>query len=94
MTTHKQSDERRVNSDEAGIVEYAHLAVRDAVTETDDGGRWSLSVPSMPGVWAEAGSFGDALTELEEVVYDWATLKVQDRDGDLPIVRDINLNTL
>ena len=76
------------------IRRYALLAASDAVAEIDDEGRWSLSIPLMPGVWAEAGSFVDARTELEEVVYDWAILKVQDRDGDLPIVRDIDLNTL
>lgn len=73
---------------------YARMAVRDASVRQLENGEHFAEIESMPGVWASAASGVDALRELKEVVEDWAHLKIQDGDKDLPKIGGINLNVL
>ena len=73
---------------------YARLAVRNATMRQLENNEYFAEVGDMPGVWASGATEADALKELKEVVEDWARLKIQDGDKDLPIVGGINLNVL
>lgn len=76
------------------IRRYAMLAARRAETELLEDGSWYADIRNFPGVWAQGDSEEEAVRELEVVVRDWTLLKIQDRDGDLPLVDDIDLNVL
>jgi predicted RNase H-like HicB family nuclease len=76
------------------ISRYAKLAVRSAIVSQQDDGRWLATIREFPGVWAREDSAVEALAVLEEVVFDWALLKVEDSDRDLPTLGDIDLNAV
>lgn len=65
------------------VKQYAKRAVRHANVETL-GGQWLATIEGFPGVWACEDSVIEALAVLEEVVFDWALLKIQNADDDLP----------
>lgn len=75
---------------------FARAAVSRATIRQHDDGKWFAEVPlrGFEGVWAKKESPRDALEELEEVVFDWALLKIQQEDRDLPELEGINLNVL
>lgn len=74
------------------VERYSKLAVRHAVVELQEDGQWLARIEGFPGVWTcEAGAL-EALTVLEEVVFDWALLKMEDGDRDLPVLGDLDLN--
>ena len=76
------------------IEKYADLAVRRAdVVKTEDG-TWSAEIPGMPGVWSDEKSIAETIDVLREVVFDWALVKIESGDTDLPILDDIDLNAL
>src|SRR4051812_20670910 len=68
------------------VAEYARLAVREATLDRRDDGSWFAEIPRFEGVWASEASAKETLDALEEVVFDWAVLKIQHEDRDLPIV--------
>jgi predicted RNase H-like HicB family nuclease len=74
--------------------EYARFAVRGADLNRRDDGSWFAEIPGFEGVWADGASHTEALDDLEEVVFDWAILKLRSGDQDLPVVEGINLNEL
>lgn len=74
------------------IRRYALLAAHRAVTKQRESGTWFAETPNFPGVWAEGSSEDRALAELEDVVCDWAILKLESGHRDLPLLEDINLN--
>jgi hypothetical protein len=74
------------------ILRYADLAVRHAIVEPQDDGQWLATIHGFPGVWAREQSAVEALEVLKEVVFEWALLKIEDSDRDLPSVGDIDLN--
>lgn len=76
------------------IDRYTRLAVRSASLKRLESGELFAEIRDLPGVWASGASEQEALKELREVVEDWATLKIQDGDRDLPIFGGINLNVL
>ncbi len=76
------------------IKRYAMLAARRAETERLEDGSWYAEIRNLPGVWAQGDSEEEAVKGLEVVVRDWALLKIQDKDRDLPDIDDINLNVL
>lgn len=76
------------------IRRYARIAAWRAETERLDDGSWYAEVPNFPGVWAQGDSEEEAVRELETVVRDWAILKIQDKDRDLPVIGLIDLNVL
>lgn len=76
------------------IAKYARLAVRGAELKQLQDGEFFAEIPDLRGVWARGSTRDEALRELKEVVEDWAHLKIQDADKDLPVVGGINLNVL
>jgi predicted RNase H-like HicB family nuclease len=75
------------------IRDYAAAAVRHAKVREEDE-EWFAEIEGFPGVWSRASSVKQAIDELEEVVFDWVLLKIQDEDRDLPVVESIDLNTI
>jgi hypothetical protein len=76
------------------IEKYAELAVRQVNVRQTEDGRWFAEIAELPGVWAEEPSVPEALDVLCEVVFDWALVKIETGDHDLPIIGDIDLNVL
>lgn len=76
------------------IRRYALLAAQRADTEQLEDGGWYAEIRNFPGVWAQGSSEEEAAKELEAVVRDWVLLKIQDKDRDLPIIDEIDLNAL
>jgi predicted RNase H-like HicB family nuclease len=76
------------------VKRYAKSAVRYAQVKWLDSGEVFAEIQGFQGVWAKGDTEADALKELEEVVEDWVSLKIEDKDGDLPIVDGIDLNVL
>lgn len=76
------------------IRRYAILAALRAQTERLGDGSWYAEVQGFPGVWTQGESERKALREIETVVRDWALLKIQDKDRDLPVIGEIDLNVL
>lgn len=73
------------------VARYAKLAVRLAtVRRLDD--QWLATIDGFPGVWACEDSVVEALSVLEHVVVDWALLKLEDGDRDLPRIGGADLN--
>ena len=73
------------------VEKYADLAVRHAMVAQEDDGMWIAKIDGFPGVWASELSAVEALDVLKEVVFEWALLKIEDADRDLPPLGDINL---
>jgi predicted RNase H-like HicB family nuclease len=71
---------------------YVAAAVRDARPHQLEDGSWVVELDGFPGVWADGQSPEAAVSALAEVLEDWAVLKLQLGDSDLPIVDTINLN--
>jgi predicted RNase H-like HicB family nuclease len=46
----------------------------------------------LPGVWADGPTEAAAIRELYAVTEAWVLLKVDDRDGDIPVLEQIDLN--
>jgi hypothetical protein len=85
------SEEQRWLPDDR-IHEYALAAVQRAkVEELEEGGLYA-SVPGLVGVWVTAPTRDELLNELAEVVVEWASIKMMERDGDLPVLAGIDLN--
>ncbi len=76
------------------IRRYAMLAAHRADTERLEDGSWYAEIRNFPGAWAQADSEEGAIKELETVVRDWTLLKIQDKDRDLPVIDEIDLNIL
>lgn len=76
------------------IKRYAALAARRAGVERLDDGSWYTEVRNFPGVWAQGDSEEEAIKELETAVRDWTLIKIQDKDRDLPVIDEIDLNAL
>ncbi len=76
------------------IERYSQAAARHADTERLEDGGWYAEIPKFVGVWAQGDSEEEATKRLEAVVRDWTLLKIQDRDRDLPVIEEIDLNVL
>jgi predicted RNase H-like HicB family nuclease len=76
------------------INRYANRAARRAHSERLEDGSWYAEIRNFPGVWAQSDTKEGAIQEIEAVIRDWALLKIQDEDKDLPIIDEIDLNVL
>jgi predicted RNase H-like HicB family nuclease len=76
------------------IKEYADFAVRQVNIEKTEDGTWFAQIPAMPGVWADEASIPEAVDVLREVVFDWVLVKIEAGDRDMPVINDIDLNSL
>lgn len=73
---------------------YVRAAIRRALTEPMEDGRWFAQIPLLPGVWAEGTTEEEALSELQSVALEWTLLKIEDRDRDFPVLESFDLNWL
>ena|SRR5215210_4603892 len=76
------------------IDKYADIAIRHANLKRLPDGDWFAKIPGFQGVWASESSEEQTLGVLKEVVVDWALLKIEHKDNDLPVIEEINLNDL
>ena len=76
------------------IQRYAELAVKQATVKQHPDAHWFAEIPGFLGVWAKEASARESLEVLEDVLFDWLLLKIQDGDRDLPIIETIDLNVL
>ena len=79
---------------ESLIKRYVGAAVRRACTEELDAGGWYAEIPMLPGVWADGSSASEARSALADVVEGWLLFKIEDHDGDIPVIDTIDLNWL
>lgn len=77
------------------IEKYADMAARRyAILKQLEDGEWFIKAQGFPGVWANGESQEQAIKSLREVIFDWAVLKIEHKDRDLPVVEEIDLNVL
>ena len=60
----------------------------------EEAGRWYGQIPDFPGVLAEADLSPTCEDLLREVLEEWLLLKIQDGDGDIPIMDNLDLNAI
>ena len=66
---------------------YAEEAVRVfRESKQYDDGTWFMRVQGFDGPWSDGVSEREATRELVDVIYEWALLKIEDRDRDFPVV--------
>lgn len=73
------------------VRKYARAATLEAVSKQYEDGAYYVEVPSLRGVWAEGPDLEAARRELEDVVFEWALIKLDDGDDDIPRVGGIDL---
>ena len=76
------------------IRRYARAAASRAVVEQLNGGRWYGEVRALRGVWADGDSPSVVRDTLAEVAEEWALIRIERGDRDIPIVDTIDLNVL
>lgn len=75
------------------LTAYLREALSKTHIEKMEDGRWFLSLPSFPGVWADGESAEAARIELEEVLEEWIILSLR-RGDPLPVLGSYNLNVV
>jgi len=55
---------------------------------------WFAKTPSVEGVWAADLTVKGSLDKLASVLKAWVEWKIDDRDGDIPIIDGVDLNIL
>lgn len=74
------------------IVLWAEAAVRHAVVRPlEDTDEFVATVAGVRGAWGAGATADEALDELQSVLIDWATLKLDDGDRDIPDMEGIRL---
>ena len=76
------------------VQKWVQNAARLAETRRLSDGVWLATAAGIRGAAAEGESRREALAELPLVLFDWASLKIEDKDGDIPILGGIDLNDL
>lgn len=76
------------------IRQYAQLATRHSQLRRDEDGDWFADIEGFAGVWAKESTPQETFEVLENVVFEWALLKIRDEDRDLPVLESLDLNTL
>lgn len=76
------------------IEEYARRAVKHALVRVLDDESHFAEIVGFVGIWGEGDSQLEALEDLRDALLEWVLLKVADRDGDLPTLDGLDLNTL
>ena len=84
-TTHKDVTEDLVN-------QWAKIAVSHARTEfINDPVGVVATVAGLKGPWGFGHTPEEALNELESVLVDWVTMKLEDGDNDIPDMEGVHL---
>ena len=74
------------------IVLWAEAAVRHAVVRPlKDTDEFVATVAGVRGAWGAGATADEALDELRSVLIDWAALKLDDGDRDIPDMEGIRL---
>ena len=76
------------------VDKYITLALNRSLAETLENGDFFLTVPLLVGVWGTGNTPQDAENDLRETIYEWLELKIEDQDGDIPVIESLNLNWL
>lgn len=76
------------------IRRYSAAAVRRAVAKQYEDGTWLVEVPGLAGTWAHEETLDKAREALADVIFQWAILKIEDRDRNLPVIDGMNLNLI
>ena len=78
-----------------GLVEHwADKAVTQATVQTlNDPAGHLATVAGIDGPWGFGQSEDEALDDLRSVLVDWASLKLEDGDDDIPIMEGVRLVT-
>ena len=72
---------------------YISIAMNFGKYEKLQDGSVYGEISECPGVWANEKTKERCATVIKEVLSDWINLKLKDKDRDLPILGNINLNT-
>ena len=71
---------------------WAEAAAKHAsLREIDDPAGVVATVAGVDGVWAQGADARAARTELLEVLIDWAALKIEHGDDDVPSIDGVSL---
>ena len=75
------------------VNQWAKIAVSRARTESiNDPVGVVATVAGLKGPWGFGHTPEEALTELESVLVDWVTLKLEDGDNDIPEMEGVHLS--
>jgi predicted RNase H-like HicB family nuclease len=61
------------------------------IQPTEDHG-WFAEIIGFDGVWANGRTVLETVDQVQSALVGWLLLKIEDRDGDIPVVNDIDLN--
>lgn len=79
----------------AGLINaYVQIAASHARRRRMEDGRWFADVVGLQGAWAEGATADEAFRELPGVIREWALLKIEKGDDDIPSMEGIDLNRL
>ena len=74
------------------VNQWAKIAVSHAKTESiDDPVGVVATVAGLKGPWGFGHTPEEALSELESVLVDWVTMKLEDGDNDIPDMEGVRL---
>ena len=87
MTTHQDVIESLVE-------QWAKIAVSRATTESiKDPDGIVATIVGIDGPWAFGQTGEEAIKELESVLIDWVTMKLEDGDDDIPNMEGVYLHS-
>ena len=76
------------------IERWAEVAASRAIVRTiNDPAGHVATVAGIDGAWGFGPSEDEALVDLRSVLVDWASLKLEDGDDDIPSMEGIHLVT-
>ena len=74
------------------VAQWAEIAVSHAVVRgIGDPPGFTAAVAGVDGAWGFGASPEEALAESRSVLVDWARLKIEDGDGDIPSMEGVHL---
>jgi len=71
---------------------YLDSALAGVTMEKMEDGNLFAEIPGFDGVWGQGKTKHEAIDYLRGALAGWLLLKMEDRDGDIPVIDDINLN--
>ncbi len=85
---------RQSQIDATDVERWAKVAVSHAVVRTiNDPAGVVATVAGIDGAWGFGQSEDEALEDLRSVLVDWASLKLEDGDDDIPSMEGVHLVT-
>lgn len=73
---------------------YAAFAMLGRRVQRLEKGLYYAELPGFRGVWADGDTAPEAESALREALLGWLEIKIEDHDGDIPVVAGIDLNAL